>query len=94
MGTTKTSGKYWRHGPDGTMVKAFKLRDWFGQESHGDHPPVAAAEPARLRSTASGRKPGDAFCLTHRKLRFRGNCVADRSLALLGSGYRNRCGRC
>ncbi|AZD15858.1 hypothetical protein C4K25_2929 [Pseudomonas chlororaphis] len=52
MGTTKTSGKYWRHGPGGTMVKAFKLRDWFGQESHGDQPPVAAAEPARLRSTA------------------------------------------
>jgi hypothetical protein len=35
----------------------------------------------------SGRKPDGAFCLTHRKLRFCGNCVADRSLALLGSGY-------
>jgi hypothetical protein len=90
MGTTKTSGKYWRHSPGGTMVKAFKLRDWFGQESHGEQAPVAAAEPARLRS---GLRPGDAFCLTHCKFRFCGNCVADRSLALLGSGYRNWCGR-
>lgn len=52
MGTTKTSGKYWRHGQGGTMVKAFKLRDWFGQEPHGDQAPVAAAEPAWLRLQA------------------------------------------
>ncbi|AZD08430.1 hypothetical protein C4K26_3027 [Pseudomonas chlororaphis] len=51
MGTTKTSGKYWRHGPGGTMVKAFKLRDWFGQEPRASQAPVAAAEPARLRAT-------------------------------------------
>ncbi|AZD08429.1 hypothetical protein C4K26_3026 [Pseudomonas chlororaphis] len=45
---------------------------------------MVVAGPARLRS---GRNPGDAFGLTLRKLRFHGNCVADRSLALLGSGY-------
>ncbi|EJL06935.1 hypothetical protein Pchl3084_2857 [Pseudomonas chlororaphis subsp. aureofaciens 30-84] len=83
MGTTKTSGKYWRHGPGGTMVKAFKLRDWFGQESHGA-PPVAAAEPARLRSTAqrsqAGRRalPGTPQAQVLRQLRCRSQPRAAR----------------
>ncbi len=67
---------------------AGKPRSYRSREHHGI--PVAAAEQREAAiGTAGAAKPGTAFLQANRMRRFCEDFVLERSLALLGSGYRH-----